>query len=57
MSLQALLHPYLLLARLALSTDATEPLLEFDPTKVYVIGGIVDRSVKKGITSKFAVGI
>jgi len=29
-----------------LSPDAEEPLLELDPTKVYVIGGLVDTSVK-----------
>jgi tRNA (guanine9-N1)-methyltransferase len=33
-----------------LSPDADEPLLELDPQKVYVIGGIVDRSVRKGLT-------
>jgi Trm5-related predicted tRNA methylase len=29
--------------------------MEFDPTKTYVIGGIVDRTVRKGVTSTYAV--
>jgi hypothetical protein len=33
-----------------LSPDAPEPLLGFDPTCVYVVGAIVDRSVKAGLT-------
>ena len=37
------------------ATDAPEPMLKYDSSKVYVIGGIVDRTVRKGITSAFAV--
>jgi tRNA (guanine9-N1)-methyltransferase len=36
-----------------LSPDADEPLLELNPDKAYVIGGIVDRSVCKGLTAGF----
>lgn len=39
-----------------LSPDAPEPLLLLDPSKAYVVGGIVDRSVRKFITADFAVG-
>eukprot|EP00200_Dunaliella_tertiolecta_P003984 CAMPEP_0202350716 /NCGR_PEP_ID=MMETSP1126-20121109/7673_1 /ASSEMBLY_ACC=CAM_ASM_000457 /TAXON_ID=3047 /ORGANISM="Dunaliella tertiolecta, Strain CCMP1320" /LENGTH=319 /DNA_ID=CAMNT_0048942735 /DNA_START=88 /DNA_END=1048 /DNA_ORIENTATION=+ len=39
---------------IVLSPDAEEPMLEFDPDKVYVIGGIVDRTIRKGVTSTFA---
>lgn len=38
---------------IVLSPDADEPLLALDPNKSYVIGGIVDRSVCKGLTSSF----
>lgn len=38
-----------------LSPDAEEPLLHVDPGRVYVIGGIVDRTVVKGATARFAV--
>lgn len=40
-----------------LSPDAEEPLLaaELDPTKIYCVGGIVDRTVTKGMTTAFAV--
>ncbi|WIA36519.1 hypothetical protein OEZ86_007813 [Tetradesmus obliquus] len=38
-----------------LSPDADEPLQELKPNKVYVIGGIVDRSVCKGLTAGFGV--
>lgn len=38
---------------IVLSPDSDEPLLELDPAKAYVIGGIVDRSVCKGLTSGF----
>jgi tRNA (guanine9-N1)-methyltransferase len=37
-----------------LSPDAVEPLLDIDPQCVYVIGGIVDRSVRGGQTLKRA---
>lgn len=37
-----------------LSPDATVPLLTLDPRKVYVIGGLVDRSVIKYHTLKYA---
>jgi Trm5-related predicted tRNA methylase len=33
-----------------LSPDADEPLEEFDPNKIYIIGGIVDRTVNKSRT-------
>jgi hypothetical protein len=36
-----------------LSPDADEPLLELNPKQAYVIGGIVDRSVCKGLTTGF----
>lgn len=35
--------------------DAPEPMTEFDPSKTYVIGGIVDRTVRKGVTATYAV--
>ncbi len=38
-----------------LSPDAEEPLTRLEPDCVYVVGGIVDRSVRKGVTSEFAV--
>lgn len=40
-----------------LSPDAAEPLTDapLDPHALYVIGGIVDRSVQKGITTRYAV--
>lgn len=38
-----------------LSPDAPEPLTCMEADKVYVIGGIVDRTVKKGTTLNFAV--
>ncbi|GIM05742.1 hypothetical protein Vretimale_10224, partial [Volvox reticuliferus] len=38
-----------------LSPDAAEPLLDLDSERhVYVIGGIVDRTHRKGLTLKFA---
>ena len=37
-----------------LSPDAREPLLHIDPDTVYAIGGVVDRSVRKGMTLGFA---
>jgi len=37
-----------------LTPDATEPLLEIDPGKTYAIGGVIDRSVRKGLTLGFA---
>ena len=37
-----------------LSPDATVPLMDMDPDLVYAIGGIVDRSVQKGVTLSFA---
>lgn len=33
-----------------LSPDAEEPLTKLDPSRAYIIGGIVDRSVRKGLT-------
>jgi len=39
---------------IVLSPDAEDPLEEIDPSKVYLIGGIVDRTVKKHITAGFA---
>ena len=38
-----------------LSPDADLPLLQLAPDRVYVIGGIVDRTVRKNLTAKFAV--
>jgi hypothetical protein len=38
-----------------LSPDAVEPLLNIEPGTVYVVGGIVDRTVVKGTTAGFAV--
>ncbi len=40
-----------------LSPDAEEPLLDLDERCVYVVGGIVDRTVRKGVTSSYAVGV
>lgn len=37
-----------------LSPDAQDPLDAIDPSKVYVIGGIVDKTVQKGLTRDFA---
>ncbi|GAX80620.1 hypothetical protein CEUSTIGMA_g8055.t1 [Chlamydomonas eustigma] len=37
-----------------LSPDAEEPLERVDPGKVYCIGGIVDRTVKRGTTLQYA---
>lgn len=37
-----------------LSPDAEEPLLKLDSEKVYVVGGLIDRSVKKNHTLKLA---
>lgn len=37
-----------------LSPDAPEPLMAVDNSKVYVVGGIVDKTVQKGITFSFA---
>eukprot|EP00198_Chlamydomonas_reinhardtii_P013077 XP_001702414.1 predicted protein [Chlamydomonas reinhardtii] len=37
-----------------LSPDAEEPLEAVDTAHVYVVGGIVDRTVRKGLTVKFA---
>jgi tRNA (guanine9-N1)-methyltransferase len=37
-----------------MSPDAQEPLPTIDPSKVYVIGGIVDKTVQKGLTKQFA---
>ena len=36
-----------------LSPDAPDPLLSIDSTKVYVIGGFIDRSVNKVILLDF----
>lgn len=33
-----------------LSPDADDVLQEFDPTKIYVVGGIIDRTVKNNLT-------
>ncbi|EFJ43329.1 hypothetical protein VOLCADRAFT_96591 [Volvox carteri f. nagariensis] len=42
-------------AVVVLSPDASEPLLDLDPEhRVYVIGGIVDRTHRKGLTLKYA---
>lgn len=38
-----------------LSPDAAEPLTDLDPARVYVVGGIVDKSVIRGVTAGFAV--
>ena len=38
-----------------LSPDATEPLLALESGRVYCIGGIVDRTVKRGLTLQYAV--
>ena len=40
-----------------LSPDAELPLLQLDLTKVYCIGGIVDRTVKRGTTLSYAVSL
>lgn len=37
-----------------LSPDAAEPLLDMQPDLIYVIGGIVDRSVQRGLTLNYA---
>jgi len=37
-----------------LSPDAEAPLTSLDPSKVYVVGGIVDKTVQKGMTAGFA---
>ena len=37
-----------------LSPDATEPLLEIDESNIYVVGGLVDRTIRKHATSRFA---
>ncbi|KAG2449455.1 hypothetical protein HYH02_005602 [Chlamydomonas schloesseri] len=37
-----------------LSPDAAEPLTDLDPDRVYVVGGIVDKSVIRGVTAGFA---
>ncbi|KXZ54521.1 hypothetical protein GPECTOR_4g586 [Gonium pectorale] len=37
-----------------LSPDAEQPLLDLDLGRVYVIGGIVDRSIIRGVTAGFA---
>ncbi|GLC33401.1 hypothetical protein PLESTB_000071600 [Pleodorina starrii] len=37
-----------------LSPDALEPLTALDERRVYVVGGIVDRSVIRGVTASFA---
>jgi len=39
-----------------LSPDAGEPLLHLEPHLVYCIGGIVDRTVRKGVTRDWASG-
>lgn len=51
---QSLLELYSHDSLVLLSPDAAEPLLTIDPTKVYVIGGIVDKTVQKGLTMEFA---
>ena len=40
---------------MVLSPDAELPLLQLDLAKVYCIGGIVDRTVKRGTTLSYAV--
>jgi tRNA (guanine9-N1)-methyltransferase len=50
-SLLELYHPDQLVL---MSPDAQEPLMTLDVTKVYVIGGIVDKTVQKGLTLEFA---
>lgn len=37
-----------------LSPDGEEPLMELDPSKIYCIGGIVDRTTKKNVTKSWA---
>ncbi len=37
-----------------LSPDATEPLDSLEPDKVYVIGGLVDRSIQKNVSLDYA---
>lgn len=37
-----------------LSPDASEPLLDVNDDKIYIIGGIVDRSVQKFVTLEYA---
>lgn len=39
---------------IVMSPDAQEPLGCIDRSKVYVIGGIVDKTVQKGLTAQFA---
>lgn len=39
---------------IVMSPDAEEPLTEVDPGKIYLIGGLVDRSIQKNTTAKFA---
>lgn len=35
-----------------LSPDAEQPLDMLDPAKVYCVGGLVDRSPRKGVTAR-----
>jgi tRNA (guanine9-N1)-methyltransferase len=49
-----LLDLYNLDSLVLMSPDAQQPLVSIDPTKVYVIGGIVDKTVQKGLTLQFA---
>jgi tRNA (guanine9-N1)-methyltransferase len=51
---EALLDLYNLDSLVLMSPDAQQPLVSIDPTKVYVIGGIVDKTVQKGLTLQFA---
>jgi tRNA (guanine9-N1)-methyltransferase len=51
---EALLELYSLDSLVLMSPDAQQPLISIDLTKVYVIGGIVDKTVQKGLTLEFA---
>lgn len=50
---EATLDQFSVASIVLLSPDAKQPLeAPLDPVKVYVVGGLVDRSPRKGITAK-----
>ncbi len=53
---QPLVLPLPALQIIVLSPDAEAPLTTLSESDVYVIGGIVDRTIRKGVTASFAVG-
>ena len=52
----ATLDSYPASALVMLSPDAKQPLEALDPAKVYCVGGLVDRSPRKGITIGVSIG-